>query len=91
MAKFKIEMSMQEVQAMRRLLGWLSKKDIFPLGFPEVLLPFDRTIWNIVEMGCEKHGILCTRFRTGTDSTVVACPKCNPKEYAELKKTAKVE
>jgi hypothetical protein len=82
-ADFKIKISKDGARMLRKILDRAA--DASPFEPPEEWSMLGIQVNEIMDLGCSKHGILCTRFRTGRNETHTICPECAPKEYAEMR------
>ena len=83
MAKFRIVVDKEQVQALWALLEFANRNSIYEA--PECMTDVRCQLREIKDVGCSKHGVLCERFETAVNEHRVICPKCAPEEYAALK------
>jgi hypothetical protein len=57
---------------------------------PEGVNTFIDCLHTTIRHGCWKHDKIATTFRVSEQETHEICPECDPKKYAQLKRTCKV-
>jgi len=84
--RYKVELDIETMQDIKDLIYFCSQH--FPYT-KKNLWSLERQLGEIIKHGCFKHNILRETFRTSPQESISLCKKCNPKEYAKLKKEAK--